>query len=179
MHLQNPAKRLISANPLQGQANIACPLKISLVFSSGSLQRIFLETAKEFSLSFINEDEQEAVIDWFKAYLEGTHLPFPLPLSFECGSFTKKVLDYLYTIPIGEVQTYGEIARALGNPKAARAVGNACHINPFPLVIPCHRVVRGNQQLGGFAFGLSMKETLLQFEKEITQKEVHSPQLPS
>jgi methylated-DNA-[protein]-cysteine S-methyltransferase len=69
-----------------------------------------------------------------------------------------------YGIPRSWVSTYGRIARTLGIPHGARAVGSALSRNPFPLVIPCHRAIRSNGQLGGFQGGLSMKRALLERE---------------
>ncbi len=60
--------------------------------------------------------------------------------------------------------TYGELAANIGQPKAARAIGMACHHNPYPLFIPCHRVIASGKRLGGFAYDLKMKQLLLNFE---------------
>jgi len=69
----------------------------------------------------------------------------------------------LRRIPAGQVRTYGQIARAIGKPNAARAVGNACGRNPIPIVVPCHRVV-SSRGIGGFGLGLSLKRKLLALE---------------
>ncbi|MBN1381065.1 MAG: methylated-DNA--[protein]-cysteine S-methyltransferase [Deltaproteobacteria bacterium] len=81
-----------------------------------------------------------------------------------CGEFQKKVLLLDRQIPQGKVATYGELAKKIGSPKASRAVGNAQAANPFPIIIPCHRVVRSDGALGGFGGGLAMKKRLLQLE---------------
>ena len=78
--------------------------------------------------------------------------------------FEKKVGKLLAKIPCGKVTTYSEIARALGKPKAARAVGNACNKNPNAPKVPCHRVVRSNGSLGGYAHGSKRKAELLKRE---------------
>ena len=78
--------------------------------------------------------------------------------------FQKKVLAETSKIPRGKVTTYGTIAMRLASPKAARAVGTALARNPFPLIIPCHRVVRSHGSLGGFGGGLPMKQKLLEME---------------
>lgn len=75
--------------------------------------------------------------------------------------FYERVWRLLKKIPRGKVSTYKEIAIALGNPLAARAVGNACNKNPFAPKVPCHRVVKSNGELGGFANGVSKKKFLL------------------
>lgn len=78
--------------------------------------------------------------------------------------FELAVWDELRKIPTGETRTYGEIARAIGVPKAARAVGRACNRNPIPLLIPCHRVVGSDGKLTGYRFGLAMKGAILNYE---------------
>ena len=72
----------------------------------------------------------------------------------------------LQTIPVGEVRTYGEVAQAIGAPGASRAVGTACGSNKVALVIPCHRVIRGDQGLGGYRWGIERKTALLAAEKK-------------
>ena len=75
------------------------------------------------------------------------------------------VWSELQRIPYGETRTYGQIAAALGRPKAARAVAGACASNPVPLVVPCHRVVRGDGSLGGYRWGTPRKQALLRGER--------------
>ena len=79
-------------------------------------------------------------------------------------SFQQKVLALTTKIPKGKVSTYKEIAKALGNEKAARAVGNALNKNPTPIKVPCHRVVGNCGRLGGFALGARKKKALLERE---------------
>jgi methylated-DNA-[protein]-cysteine S-methyltransferase len=81
-----------------------------------------------------------------------------------CPPFARRVLLAEYAIPRGCVSSYGRIARHLGAPKAARAVGNALARNPFPIVIPCHRAVQADGSLGGYQGGLAMKAALLELE---------------
>jgi O-6-methylguanine DNA methyltransferase len=89
---------------------------------------------------------------------------FP-PLDLSHGTtFQQKVWNALRKIARGRTRSYGEIARAVGNPKAVRAVGGACGANPIPVLIPCHRVVAANGKLGGFSGGLNWKRDLLKRE---------------
>ena len=81
-----------------------------------------------------------------------------------CSAFGRRVLEEVHRIPRGRVATYGMIARALGSPGATRAVGSACARNPLPLFIPCHRVVRSDGTLGGYAGGAALKRLLLEWE---------------
>ncbi len=78
--------------------------------------------------------------------------------------FQKKVWKILQQIPAGKLTTYSGIAKALGNKNAARAVGNACNNNPFAPAVPCHRVVKSNSQIGGYAHGIKKKIALLKKE---------------
>jgi AraC family transcriptional regulator of adaptative response/methylated-DNA-[protein]-cysteine methyltransferase len=80
--------------------------------------------------------------------------------------FQRRVWDELRRIPRGETRTYRDIARAIGAPAAVRAVGSACGANPVALVVPCHRAVRTDGGLGGYAWGLSRKKRLLALEKK-------------
>jgi methylated-DNA-[protein]-cysteine S-methyltransferase len=81
-----------------------------------------------------------------------------------CSAFQVRVLRAEYGIPRGWVSTYGRIAAHLGIPGGARAVGGALARNPFPIIVPCHRAVRSDGQLGGFQGGLEMKRALLALE---------------
>jgi O-6-methylguanine DNA methyltransferase len=98
-------------------------------------------------------------------YLHGDARAFDLPLDLDGQpSFRMKVWAALRTIPYGRVRSYGWVARKIGKPRAARAVGAACAANPVPLLVPCHRVVAGDGSLGGFSGGLSDKRRLLKLE---------------
>ncbi|MHB1380187.1 MAG: methylated-DNA--[protein]-cysteine S-methyltransferase [Desulfurivibrionaceae bacterium] len=102
-------------------------------------------------------------------FFEGQRRKFPqLPRSpfVEKGTgFQKSVWERIAEIPYGETRTYKELAQALGNPGAARAVGQACNANPLALIVPCHRVT-GSSGLGGFAGGHAVKKMLLLLEQE-------------
>ncbi len=98
------------------------------------------------------------------AYFAGERDTFDLPLDF-CGTaFQRKVWQALLTIPFGETRSYGEIARQIGRPTAARAVGAANGRNPISIIAPCHRVLGSNGALTGFAGGLEAKRHLLGLE---------------
>lgn len=99
-------------------------------------------------------------------YLAGQRKVFELPLEPRGTEFQMKVWRVLAKIPFGETRTYGEVAAAVGNPKAARAVGMANNRNPLAIFIPCHRVIGANGALVGFGGGLPVKERLLKLEHE-------------
>lgn len=97
-------------------------------------------------------------------YLDGKRRHFDFPIELHGTDFQKKVWAQLQKIPYGETRTYKEIAEAIGNPKASRAVGMANNKNPVFIVVPCHRVVGSDGKLTGYAGGLDMKAALLELE---------------
>ncbi len=104
---------------------------------------------------------------WMQTYAKRENPSIKLPLDLShIPSYTSLVLHHVYSISMGETCSYQEIAKRTGKPKAARAVGNACGRNPFPFIIPCHRVLASNGSLGGYSGGggLDVKKRLLSFE---------------
>ncbi len=99
-------------------------------------------------------------------YLNGKTPRVDLPLDLQATAFQWRVWEELRRIPLGETRSYQEIAKAIGKPKAVRAVASACAGNHVALVIPCHRVIREDQSLGGYRWGLERMEALLQRERE-------------
>ncbi len=79
--------------------------------------------------------------------------------------FAKKVYRAVLSIPLGKVRTYKWVAKKAGNPRAYRAVGTILKNNPFPLIIPCHRVVKSDKNSGGYVFGIKLKKSILDLEK--------------
>ncbi len=101
-------------------------------------------------------------------YCAGRRRSFDVEIRFDRGSaFERGVWQAMLEIPFGETVSYGFIAKKLGEPGAARAVGLACNANPIPLVVPCHRVVGADGALVGFGGGLPLKRALLDFESVI------------
>lgn len=99
-----------------------------------------------------------------REYFAGARRTFDLPLAPHGTAFQQRVWAALRAIPYGETRTYGELAAAIGNPSASRAVGMANHRNPIPIIIPCHRVIGANGTLTGYAGGLEIKRRLLALE---------------
>lgn len=99
-----------------------------------------------------------------KAYFAGELKAFTLAVNLDGTDFQIRVWKALCNIPYGETRSYGELARAIGNPQAARAVGNANNANRLPIVIPCHRVIGSNGKLVGYGSGLGIKQELLDLE---------------
>ena len=100
----------------------------------------------------------------FSEYLKGERKEFDIPFRMKGTKFQKQVWTTLCEIPYGETRSYKQIAEAIGNPKAVRAVGMANNRNPLLVVVPCHRVIGANGQLVGYAGGLDKKEFLLRLE---------------
>ena len=100
-------------------------------------------------------------------YFAGVRKSFTIPLTPQGTPFQQKVWRELCRIPYGETITYGELARRIGTPKAAQAVGQANHNNPVAIIIPCHRVNGRNEKLTGYGGGLEIKQYLLRLEKNL------------
>jgi AraC family transcriptional regulator of adaptative response/methylated-DNA-[protein]-cysteine methyltransferase len=103
-------------------------------------------------------------MDALSAHLAGGRPGMDLPLDIQATAFQMRVWDYLRSIPPGKVQSYGEVAAAIGQPTAVRAVARACSANRVALLIPCHRVIRGTGEAGGYRWGLERKQALLDRE---------------
>jgi len=128
-------------------------------------------------LNFINKEVQEEIIEEHETallkeaikqlneYFDGKRKSFDLPLEPKGTEFQNKVWSALKEIPFGETRSYGEIAKVIGNEKAARAIGMANNKNPIAIIVPCHRVIGANGKLVGYAGGLDIKERLLKLEK--------------
>ena len=99
-----------------------------------------------------------------KEYFSGKRKTFTITLAPQGTPFQQRVWQALQTIPYGRTLSYGQIAKAIGKPKAARAVGAANGQNPISIIVPCHRVIGSNGKLVGYGGGLSIKETLLAHE---------------
>ncbi|HUI41323.1 MAG TPA: bifunctional DNA-binding transcriptional regulator/O6-methylguanine-DNA methyltransferase Ada [Terriglobia bacterium] len=105
------------------------------------------------------------LVNAFQNHLSGEAPALNLPVDVQATTFQWKVWRELRNIPYGETRSYTEVARAVGRPRAARAVARACAVNPVALVVPCHRVLRQDRSLGGYRWGLERKRTLLQREQ--------------
>ena len=130
-------------------------------------QAMAAELGREFPAAVIRRD-RNGMSDWIRTlarHLEGREARLDLPVDIRVTAFQWRVYEALRAIPYGETRTYKEVARSIGKPKAARAVGRACATNPVGIVIPCHRVVREGGGLGGYAWGLGIKRQLLESER--------------
>jgi AraC family transcriptional regulator of adaptative response/methylated-DNA-[protein]-cysteine methyltransferase len=111
-----------------------------------------------------NDDALAATVESLVAYLDGRSPHVDLPLDVRATAFQRRVWQELLAIPPGETRSYSQIAESLGLPKGQRAVGRACATNPVSLLIPCHRALRADGNLGGYRWGLGRKQALLTLE---------------
>lgn len=108
----------------------------------------------------------DAWMDALDTHLDGRGPAPELPVDLRGTAFQHRVWTYLLRIPAGEIRTYQQVAEAIGSPRAVRAVGSACGANRIGVVVPCHRVIRGDGGLGGYRWGLERKQRLLALERE-------------
>lgn len=148
-------------------------IAIQLEFEKGQLVRTHLKDAPSFSCQISGESSSEHLAllqEFIDAYTLKKWGNLPklsklLSQQFEhLTPFQRKVLHAIQNVPPGNTLSYGALAEEIGRSKAARAVGSACHINPFPFFIPCHRIIASNGSLRGFAYDLILKQKLLSFE---------------
>jgi AraC family transcriptional regulator of adaptative response/methylated-DNA-[protein]-cysteine methyltransferase len=121
---------------------------------------------EEFSAADIDRKELKDLRRQICAFIDGEASLARLPLDIRGTVFQRRVWEELRRIPRGETRTYQQIARAIGAPDAVRAVGSACGANPVALAVPCHRAVRTDGGMGGYAWGVQRKKRLLALEKK-------------
>jgi AraC family transcriptional regulator of adaptative response/methylated-DNA-[protein]-cysteine methyltransferase len=137
---------------------------ISLADDDAGLEKALKE---EYPAAEIRRDDS-ALLPSLRAllrHLRGQEPHVDLPLDLKATAFQWRVWSELRKIPLGQTRSYGEIARALGEPGAARAVARACAQNPLSVLIPCHRVIAGDGRLGGYRWGVERKRALLAREE--------------
>ena len=135
---------------------------VRLVEEGGSIIRIEFTDIADTSVTptpLLHEVEHQIT-----TFLRGERRQLDFPIRMVGTPFQQRVWRALQQIPYGTTRTYGEIASAIGNPRASRAVGMACNKNPLLLIVPCHRVVGSNGKLVGFAYGTEAKRWLLELE---------------
>jgi len=162
----------VLAVPVVRNVFIASTAKGICMLDFETTEKAFLKELKEnVSGEVVRDDKKnKKALSQVRKYLRGELRRFNCKLDFRGTSFQKKVWLQLTKIPYGETRSYAEIARAVGHPKAFRAVGSANGANPIPLIAPCHRVIESSGGLGGFGHGLPMKRRLLALEKDFRSK---------
>ncbi|MGB1563924.1 MAG: bifunctional DNA-binding transcriptional regulator/O6-methylguanine-DNA methyltransferase Ada [Sinimarinibacterium flocculans] len=132
----------------------------------GQLQAEFPQAA----ITPMPANARDQFAQWMQAlsrHLSGRQIALDLPLDLRGTAFQMKVWNYLLKIPYGELRSYSEVAQAIGAPRAVRAVASACAANRVGLVVPCHRVIRGDGGLGGYRWGLERKRSLIDLERGV------------
>ena len=147
LHIASSDKGLVQVN-LRDEKDFFCELRHS--FPDANLVE--------------SEEKNQLVIRELEEYFAGERKEFSVPLHLKGTEFHQRVWRALCEIPFGKTASYKEIAERIGNPKAIRAVGQANHRNPIPIIIPCHRVIGANGHLTGYGGGMEMKEKLLVHE---------------
>lgn len=163
-----------ACNPITLQVICLGNLPIHLAFSTERHERAKEWLKKQLGTADIIEStDRHCFADLLGEYFTGRLRKFPAqvgsPFVKKGTDFQKRVWEQIAKIPYGETRTYGELAKAMGKPGAARAVGQACNANPLPLIVPCHRVT-GSTGLGGFAGGDTAKKFLLALEERTLLK---------
>jgi AraC family transcriptional regulator, regulatory protein of adaptative response / methylated-DNA-[protein]-cysteine methyltransferase len=140
---------------------------VCAVRMSESDQELEKDLREEFPYAEIKRDDSalREQVQQILNHLDNNEPRLDLPLDIRATAFQRQVWEKLRAIPYGQTVSYGDVAKALGKPGAVRAVGRACATNPVALVIPCHRVVREDQSLGGYRWGLERKKKLLEREQ--------------
>lgn len=149
-YTDSPFGKLLLVGDFQGLSHVN--------FQDGSAPMLPEAEWRKDAAFFVN-----AIVQ-LKEYFAGERVRFSLRLNPKGSDFQRQVLEVVSRIPYGETSSYGDIARMVGKPKAARAVGTCNRTNPIPIMIPCHRVVGSNGKLTGFSGGVEFKRWLLDLE---------------
>ena len=149
-------------------------LNLKAVASVKGIKKLILNeddsAAKENSYTRLRHDDPYLynIFKQLEEYFDRKRKKFDIPLDIEGTEFQLRVWNELIKIPYGKTISYRELAQKLGNPKLIRAVGRANGANAVPIVIPCHRVINNNGQIGGYTGGVKIKEELLELEGSLS-----------
>jgi len=140
--------------------------RVGIAEEDGAICRLFFDNGKTYE-GFENTETPllKKAAGQLGEYFDGKRKNFDLPLALHGTKFQLTVWKELQKIPYGETRSYGQLAAAVGNQKASRAVGMANNRNPIAIIIPCHRVIGHDGNLTGYAGGLELKRQLLELEK--------------
>lgn len=155
-----------TASPLGRMLIAATERGICSIQFAGSDDELESGLKREFPFAVRHHDDA-ALISWKEnllAMMSGQPINNDLPLDIQATAFQRRVWEYLQTIPRGETRSYSEVAKAIHEPKAVRAVARACASNPVAIAIPCHRVLRSDGGIAGYRWGVRRKQKLLQIE---------------
>lgn len=157
----------IAKSPLGKVLVAATERGVSAVYLGDADSTLISELGQEYPRAEIlpAPDSYQRWVREIVQRIEGKQPRLELPLDLQATAFQRRVWQELQRIPRGRTRTYSQVARSLGQPKAARAVARACATNPVSIVVPCHRVIRQDGALAGYRWGLSRKEQLLKQEQ--------------
>lgn len=158
----SPLGRLLVAATERGVCSV------TIGDSNSDLTRALFDEYPNASIDSKDTEISPSLNLWLERVLEslkGSSRVIDLPMDVQATAFQRRVWEELRKIPFGSTRSYQEIAKAIGKPNAVRAVARACASNRLALVIPCHRVIRGDKSLGGYRWGLERKKKLLENEK--------------
>jgi len=156
----------VADSPLGKMLVAATEKGICAVSFGESSDELREELTTEFFAADINENDSELqhAVRAILRGLEGERTILTLPLDLRASAFQIRVWSELRKIPYGETRSYAQIANAIGNPKAVRAVARACATNPVAIVTPCHRVIGSDGKLSGYRWGIERKKQILENE---------------
>jgi AraC family transcriptional regulator of adaptative response/methylated-DNA-[protein]-cysteine methyltransferase len=158
----------LAASPLGHVLVAATKRGISAIYLSENDATLESELRREYPRAQIERD-RHGLENWVRqivAHLRGREPRLDLPTDVQATAFQRRVWEELRRIPYGTTRTYTQVARAIGQPTAVRAVARACATNPVSIVVPCHRVVREDGNLAGYRWGISRKEALIAHESQ-------------
>jgi methylated-DNA-[protein]-cysteine S-methyltransferase len=143
---------------------------ISIIYDEASDQVTSVTLSSQLT-NHKNLPKKVKTFQWaLTSYFQGKEIPLTPELQLKGTTFQKKVWRELLHIPFGQTRSYQEIAKSIGHAKAYRAVGTAVSKNPYLILIPCHRVLKNDGSIGGFAWGAEIKKILLDHEKTFSSK---------
>lgn len=147
-------------------------LNFTLIQQGKQPEVVFVVMETEYPKAELNRMKRschphfEKWMNSLRDHLSGNQPRLSLPLDIRATAFQMRVWNYLQSIPYGRVQSYSEVALGIGQPKAVRAVARACASNKAAILIPCHRVIRGTGELGGYKWGLARKRAVIDCERD-------------
>jgi AraC family transcriptional regulator of adaptative response/methylated-DNA-[protein]-cysteine methyltransferase len=157
----------IADSPLGRMLIAATDRGVCAIQFAGSDGELIEGLKREFPFA-VRKADQGGLQTWVGALLKkmaGKEMNTALPLDIRATAFQRRVWTYLQSIPFGATRSYGQVAKAIGQPSASRAVARACATNPVAVAIPCHRVVREDGNISGYRWGVERKKALLEMEQ--------------
>jgi len=169
-HTTTPEREYLIHQTIAGAIlMIRSPRGIRAIYLGDSEQELMSTLATKFNvdeMSRVSALDAAPLIEWLEHLLHASCPTAPQALDIHGTPFQRKVWNHLMTIPRGETQTYSQVAQAIGQPTATRAVARACATNELSLAIPCHRVIHTSRGRSGYRWGTGIKKILLDLERQ-------------